>query len=89
LHADLQTIEDYNQQQLVREDYPLARKRLRRALKDNELSHKDALPYVKLAYDKTHGEKHMNAAPQTVNFIQIQQAAIGISADISRITDQD
>ena len=83
LNAELSKIEDFHAQQLQREDYPLARKRLNKALKDQELTHKEALPYVKLVYDKVHGEKHFNQAPQVVNIESINNAQFNIKADVS------
>ena len=82
LQAELSQIEDYHAQQLQREDYPLARKRLNKALKDPELSHKEAFPMIKLVYDKVHGEKHFNQAPQVVNIESINNAQFNIKADV-------
>ena len=89
LNAELSKIEDFHAQQLQREDYPLARKRLRKALNDKDkdgeyvLSHKEAFPMIKLVYDKVHGEKHFNQAPQVVNIESINNAQFNIKADVS------
>ena len=83
LQAELSQIEDYHAQQLQREDYPLARKRLNKALKDPELSHKEAFPMIKLVYDKVHGEKHFNQAPQVVNIESINNAQFNIKQDVA------
>lgn len=82
LQAELQQIENFHAQQLQREDYPLARKRLNKALKDKEITHKEALPYVKLVYDKVHGEKHFNQAPQVIHIDSINNAQLIIGDDI-------
>ena len=89
LQAELSQIEDYHAQQLQREDYPLARKRLNKALSDKDetgayvLSHKEAFPMIKLVYDKVHGEKHFNQAPQVVNIESINNAQFNISNDVA------
>ena len=83
LQAELSQIEDFHAQQLQREDYPLARKRLNKALKDSELTHKEALPYVKLVYDKVHGEKHFNQAPQVIHIDSINNAQFNIKDDVA------
>ena len=82
LQAELLEIENYHAQQLQREDYPLARKRLNKALKDKDITHKEALPYVKLVYDKVHGEKHFNQAPQVVHIDSINNAQFNIASDV-------
>ena len=89
LNAELSKIEDFHAQQLQREDYPLARTRLRKALNDKDkttgeyvLSHKEAFPMIKLVYDKVHGEKHFNQAPQVVNIESINNAQFNIGKDI-------
>ena len=83
LNAELSQIEDFHAQQLQREDYPLARKRLNKALKDNDITHKEALPYVKLVYDKVHGEKHFNQAPQVIHIDAINNAQFLIKDDVA------
>ena len=89
LQAELSQIEDYHAQQLQREDYPLARKRLNKALSDKDetgayvLSHKEAFPMIKLVYDKVHGEKHFNQAPQVVHIDAINNAQFNISNDVA------
>ena len=90
LNAELSQIEDFHAQQLQREDYPLARTRLRKALNDKDkttgeyvLSHKEAFPMIKLVYDKVHGEKHFNQAPQVVNIESINNAQFNIKADVA------
>ena len=83
LNAELVQIENYHAQQLQREDYPLARKRLNKALKDKDITHKEALPYVKLVYDKVHGEKHFNQAPQVIHIDAINNAQFLIKDDVA------
>ena len=47
------------------------------------LSHKEAFPMIKLVYDKVHGEKHFNQAPQVVNIESINNAQFNISNDVA------
>ena len=82
LQREMTEIENHLQEQLVREDYPLARKRLVKALKDKDITHKEALPYVKLVYDKTHGEKYINKSPEVVHIGAIKNAQFVIQSDL-------
>ena len=69
----------------TREVFPLAHKRMKKALKDKDLSHKDALGYVKLAYDKEMSDKTREQGhSNTVNIDKMQVIlgkALGISSD--------
>ena len=53
--------------------FPLAQKRLTKALKSKEIDEKTAFPYVKLAYDKEMGDKQQLRSPgSTVNIDKMQ-----------------
>jgi len=84
LNKEIAEIETQHHQQLVREDYPLARKRLAKALKDKDLTHKEAFPFVKLAYDKVHGETFKNAPSAGIPMVAIQNAQIIVQGDIKQ-----
>ena len=57
----------------TRNVFPLAQKRLTKALKSKEIDEKTAFPYVKLAYDKEMGDKQqLHSAGSTVNIDKMQ-----------------
>ncbi len=82
LRTELAKIEQYHIEQLHRDDYPLARKRVRKALKDKELNEKEVFSYVKLIYDKVHADKHHNLGPGFISIDTITNIQMMIKKDI-------
>ena len=76
LNMELSELENQLRQQLVRDTYPLAVKRATKALKNKDLDDKAAFPYVKLAYDKVHGETYRNVSQPGISIDSIQNAQI-------------
>jgi hypothetical protein len=86
LRRELTEVRNHNLQEIQRKLVPKSLIKLRKQLGNSDDKIQMAAINTTLKYGM--GEM-VNAPPQQVNLIQIQQAAIGISADISRITDQD
>jgi len=87
--AELQAIENNHHEILLRETYPIAEKVLNRALKsrDKTLDLKGKFPYVKLAYDKVHGETHRHVAAPTINVANIERMQVVINNDLESTLD--
>jgi hypothetical protein len=86
LRRGLTEVNDKNVSDIQRKLVPKSIRKLNKRLDDDDTKVQMAAINTTLKYGM--GEM-INAPPQTVNIVQIKQAAIGISADISRITDQD
>jgi hypothetical protein len=86
LRRELTEVRDKNASEIQRRLVPKSIIKLGKQL--NNQDDKIQLAAINTTLKYGMGEM-VNAPPQQVNLIQIQQAAIGISADISRITDQD
>ena len=84
LCRELQAIENHHQEALIRETYPIAEKVLNRALKsrDKTLDLKGKFPYVKLAYDKVHGETHKHTSSPTINIQAVEKMQVVIGNDL-------
>jgi hypothetical protein len=71
LKREIAEVEKYWGEHLKREIYPLAAKRWKRALKNKDLSDKEAFSFVKLAADKVHADTTHVEFPPQVNFAVI------------------
>ncbi len=82
--AELTAVENHHHESLLRETYPIAEKVLNRALKsrDKTLDLKGKFPYVKLAYDKVHGETHKHAPAPTISVGNIEKMQVIINNDL-------
>jgi len=60
LRSELAEIERKINEELHRDLYPLASKRVKHALKSKEYNDLQVKEYVKLVFDKVHGENHIN-----------------------------
>ena len=72
LRSELAKIQAHHRQQMVREDYPLARSVLNKALKNKDLDIRDKTPLVKLVYDKVHGDQGPASPATTINIGHMQ-----------------
>ena len=87
LRREFSEVEKQQIEQLHREEYPLARKRVRKALKNKDLDDKSAFPYVKLVYDKVYGEKTRNNSEPGIQIGAIQNAQFIIESDLKSTDD--
>ena len=72
LRGKVEEIQAHHRQQMVREDYPLARSVLNKALKNKDLDIRDKTPLVKLVYDKVHGDQGPASPATTINIGHMQ-----------------
>ena len=74
-------------EQLVREEYPLARKAIRNILKDkdNNVPPNSKVAAAKLIYDKVHADR-MEQPGSPVNIENIERLQVLIQSDVSHIT---
>ncbi len=82
LRTEFARIEKYHMEQLHRDTYPLAAKRMNKALKNKELDDNKVFPYVKLAYDKVHGETHKHVPAPTISVGNIEKMQVIINNDL-------
>lgn len=83
LRSEFDRIEKYHMEQLHRDTYPLATKRMNKALKNKDLDDSKVFPFVKLAYDKVHGETHRHVAAPTINVANIERMQVVIGNDLA------
>jgi hypothetical protein len=78
LKAEFAAIEAHNREQLVREEYPQARKKLRKYLKckDDSIPHNVQMAAVKLVYDKALADRQDKAPESPVNIANIERMQI-------------
>ena len=77
LRKPIQEIRNFHKEQHTREIFPLAQKKLKKALKTKDLDVKTAFNYVKLAYDKELSDSTAPAVQQTQINIETLQAVMG------------
>jgi len=89
--AELQAVENQHHENMLRETYPIAEKVLNRALKsrDKTLDLKGKFPYVKLAYDKVHGETHRHVSQPAINVENIERLQVVIGNDLATAAQKD
>ena len=87
LQGEFVQLEKSLREQLVREEYPLARKAIRKILKDkdNNIPPNAQVAAAKLVYDKVHADKQESTG-SPVNIENIERLQVLISADVSHIT---
>ena len=73
LRVELAKLKERVRENTIRVMFPLAEKRVKKALKNKDLDEKTLFPYIKLIYDKTLGEDFQGIINQTVNINQLQQ----------------
>ena len=85
LNRELAEIENKHRETMLRETYPKAEKVVEEALdaSNRKLKLKDKLGYVKLVYDKVHGETHRTIAQQTMNIANIERLQVVIGNDLA------
>ncbi len=80
-NAELMTVENAHRETMIRSTYPKAEAVVERALDstDKKLDLKSKLGYVKLVYDKVHGETHKHVGAPTIHIDNVErlQAVIG------------
>jgi hypothetical protein len=77
LSRPIQEIRNYHKEQHTREIFPLAQKKLKKALKNKNLDEKTSFNYVKLAYDKELSDQTNPTTHQTQINIETLQAIMG------------
>jgi len=85
LQAEFRMIENQHREQLVREDYPLARKKLRKLLKnkDNVAPAAVQMQAIKLVYDKSLADRQDKIPESPVNIENIEKLQILVQGDIT------
>ena len=92
--GELSVIENAQRERLIRETYPIAEEVVEEALSasNRKLNLKGKFPYVKLVYDKVHGETHKHVAAPTINVANIERMQVIINNDLdstlSKATDE-
>ena len=82
LSGELARIEESHRETLVRHTYPKAEAVLEQALTSKAVKLKDKLGFVKLAYDKVHGETHKHVAAPTINIGSIEKMQVIMANDL-------
>jgi hypothetical protein len=87
LRSEFQQLEKQLREQLVREEYPLARKAIRKILKDkdNKIPPNAQVAAAKIIYDKVHADKQ-DAPGSPVSIGNIERLQVLVSSDVSHIT---
>ena len=90
LRSEFQQLEKSLREQLVREEYPLARKAIRKILKDkdNTVPPNAQVAAAKLIYDKVHADKAEQPG-SPVNIENIERLQVLIQSDVSHITAEN
>lgn len=85
LQTEFKALENYHREQLVREDYPLARKKLRKLLKnkDNVAPAAVQMQAIKLVYDKSLADRQDKIPESPVNIENIEKLQILVQGDIT------
>ena len=85
LHAEFHALEKYHREQLVREDYPLARKKLRKILKnqDDKIPAAVEMQAIKLVYDKSLADRQDKSIESPVNIQNIERLQILVQKAIT------
>ena len=85
LQTEFKALENYHREQLVREDYPLARKKLRKLLKnkDNVTPAAVQMQAIKLVYDKSLADRQDKIPESPVNIENIEKLQILVQGDIT------
>lgn len=84
LRAEFAAIEKHTHEQLVREDFPLARRVARKALRSSQMSEKDKFSYVKLVYDKALADRKDKTSVSPVSLETIERLQVIIEASLQR-----
>lgn len=79
LQVEVPALEERHKEELMREDMPLASRKLRKALK--ELNSKEAFPYVKLVYDRVLGDKMQS--PTIIGNVNIGSIQVAIREELA------
>ena len=84
LSGELIAIENAHRETMLRETYPKAEKVVEEALdaSNRRLKLKDKLGYVKLVYDKVHGETYKHVSQPTINVANIERMQVIINGDL-------
>lgn len=84
LHAEFKALENYHREQLVREDFPLARKTLRKVLKNKDKSVPAAVQVQasKIIYDKALADRQDKHPESPVNIENVERLQVLIQGDI-------
>ena len=80
LKTEFSELEKRVKEQVLREEYPLARKVVRKVLKDKDIDAKTQYNYTKLVYDHALGSKFN--VPNIIGTINIQPVQVAISKDL-------
>ncbi len=85
LRSEFKALENYHREQLIREDYPLARKKLRKLLKnkDNVAPAAVQMQAIKLVYDKSLADRQDKIPESPVNIENIEKLQILVQGDIT------
>jgi hypothetical protein len=84
LRAEFAAIEKHIQEQLVREDFPLARRVAHKALRPAQMSEKDKFPYVKLVYDKALANRKDKIPESPVSIGTIERLQVIMKATLEK-----
>jgi hypothetical protein len=87
LNAEFKRLEVYNREQLVREDFPLARKKLRNVLKskDNSVPAAVQVQAAKIIYDKALADRQDKHPESPVIIENIERLQVLIQGDVSQV----
>ena len=85
LRMEFSALEKYRREQLVRDEYPLARKKLRKILKnrDDKVPAAVEMQAVKLVYDKVHADRQDKSIESPVNIQNIERLQILVQKAIT------
>jgi len=85
LEGELIRIENNHRETMLRLTYPKAERVVEEALdaSNRKLKLKDKLGYVKLVYDKVHGETHRHITAPTINVANIERMQVVIGNDLA------
>ena len=87
LQAEFKALENHYREQLLREEYPLARKSLRKVLKnkDKDIPAAVEMQAVKLVYDKVHADRQDKIPESPVIIENIERLQVLVQSDVSQV----